>query len=457
MKKWITVLMLIMVTQATIAQDFKKVQTLVVLNNFEAAKAEYDKVVTKKPALSSTVEAYYWKAKIFGGYVKTPDLAAKNPDAYNQQLTAFNAYMEADTAFKLAEEFGKEPFFEVYLKNLKDGVAAFGEKNWNEASKQFEVAVKLSDIIYGKGWSNSKQTFDTTTLLYAGYSNQNANNVDQAIKYYGRLINAKLNTPEYVDMYRYILIKFIERKDQQNFDSYYAIAEASYPNEQWFEYRADYIDKNLTLEEKLSLYDQQVAKGAITEFESQMYGDIFMSSKNDENLAKEKMDLFIEKAADAYKRAYNMNPTNYAAAFNAGISYYNQYGSFEELYSENIKNLQALNAGKPAAPKDPKKKLAFEASFKAQQDSIKKLNVALDVEMKVKVDFAIEWIENAFRLLKDKEKLEKQEKNVAGRSVDFLANLYIYKRDKVRGKDQKLFDEYEAKFNVYDQLHDKYQ
>ena len=45
---------------------------------------------------------------------------------------------------------------------------------------------------------------------------------------------------------------------------------------------------------------------------------------------------------------------------------------------------------------------------------------------------------------------------MASRSVDFLATVYAYKRDKARGKDQKVFDEFDAKFNIYDQLHDKY-
>jgi hypothetical protein len=76
--------------------------------------------------------------------------------------------------------------------------------------------------------------------------------------------------------------------------------------------------------------------------------------------------------------------------------------------------------------------------------------------MKAKADQAIEWIENAFNIVKDKTTLSKQEKNVAARSVDFLATLYAAKRDKNR-TNQKLYDELDAKFTKYDMLHDKYQ
>ncbi|MFM7719555.1 MAG: hypothetical protein ACKO52_00210, partial [Sediminibacterium sp.] len=101
-------------------------------------------------------------------------------------------------------------------------------------------------------------------------------------------------------------------------------------------------------------------------------------------------------------------------------------------------------------------KLAFDAKFKAQQDSIKKLNVVLDAPMKAKVDQAIEWIENAFNIIDAKETLNRNEKNVGSRSVDFLATLYTAKRDKNRAN-QKLYDELDSKFKKYDELHDAFE
>jgi hypothetical protein len=184
-----------------------------------------------------------------------------------------------------------------------------------------------------------------------------------------------------------------------------------------------------------------------------MYGDMFMTVKQDDP----QFHNYISKAATAYTKAYELNPKNFAAAYNIGIATYNEYVALDDKYSDNIRALQQLNAGKAAStPKDPKKKAAFELSFKAQLDSVKKLNVALEPQIKEKVDGAINWITKAFEVVKDKEKLDKAERNVAGRSVDFLATLYAYKRDKARGKDQKAADEFDAKFNTYDKLHDKY-
>jgi hypothetical protein len=454
MKKWIGAMFLMTLMQTAFAQDFKKVETGLLLNNFEVAKTEYEKAVAKKPSIETTAEGYYLKSKIYAGLSKDP--AGKYPDAFDKLLKSLYDYIKADPEFTIAIKSGQEPFFEVYIKSFKDGVATFGEKKWKEAAANFDRGVVLSDIIFSKGWSTNKQPFDTTTLMYAGYANQNAGNDDLTIKYYTRMIDANMKTPELLDMYKFVLIKAAEKKDKALFDKYYTISEKNYPEEKWFEFRADYIDKNYTTEEKIANYDAQVAANNINETECQMYGDMFMASRNVDGLSDDKANFYLDKAADAYMRAYKLNTQNYAAAFNVGISYYNQYTVLDDQVGNNIRALQQLNANKPVAPKDPKKKLAFDAKFKAQQDSIKKLNLALDAPMKAKVDQAIEWIENAFNIVKDKPVLTKQERNVAGRSVDFLATLYASKRDKNRSN-QKLYDELDAKFTKYDLLHDKYQ
>lgn len=449
MKRILAVLVLIVAFQVTKAQDFKKVQTNMIIGQYDAAKTEYDKVIAKKPAAATTAEGYYWKAKIYSGYNKD---ATKNPDAYAQVKLAIEEYIKLDKGFAIAKENGQDPFFDVYLRSFKDGVAAFNTKNWKDAARNFETAVEYSDVIFTNGWSTSKQKFDTTSLVYAGYSNQNANNVDKTLTYYKRIADAHISSPEYIDVYRYVLVKLSDKKDKANFDAYLKIAEESYPKENWNEYATDFIDKNYTMEQKITLYDERVAAGKLTEVDYQMFGDMFMTSKSDDvNNGK-----YVAKAAEAYKKAFEMNPKNYAAAFNIGIASYNQFIALDEKNGDNIRALQNLNANKPVAPKDPKKKLAFDAAFKVQQDSIKKLNVALEPSIKEKVDASIIWITKAFEVIKDKEKLDKAEKNVAGRSVDFLATLYAYKRDKARGKDQKASDEFDAKFNTYDKLHDKY-
>ena len=151
------------------------------------------------------------------------------------------------------------------MKNFKEGVAAFNDKNWKKAASEFDDAVKYSDIIFTQGWASSKQKFDTTSLMYVGFANQNANNKENTMKYYKRLVAADIKTPELQDVYKYILLQYINDKDKANFDAFLKVTEAAYPEDNWFDFKSEYIDKNYTLEEKIKLYDEQVASNTITE------------------------------------------------------------------------------------------------------------------------------------------------------------------------------------------------
>jgi hypothetical protein len=454
MKKLLGFLTILFAMHTVQAQDFDKVKTNLLLGKTDDAKADYDKILTKKANLVGTAAAYYWKSKIYSAYHKDP---VKYPNAYNESKKALDEYIKAEPSLQLAKDNGQEPFFDVYIKCFKSGVDSFNVKAWKGAAEYFASVVKYSDIIFTQGWASSKQKFDTTAIIYAGYSNQNAGNLDETIFYYKKLVDNKVATPELLDVYRYLLIQLTERKDKVQFDTYLAMSAAAYPNESWVEYSTEYIDKNLSIDEKVEMFDKLVAVGSISELESQTFGDMFMAGKSAEGVSQENANKYIAKASEAYKKAYSMNNKNFAAAFNAGISYYNAFSVLDEKVSINLKALQTINSTKPEAPKDPKKKAAFDAFYKAKIDSVRKINTGLEAPIKENVDAAIEWIDKAFNVIKDKEKLERIEKNVALKSVDFLATLYGYKRDKARGKDQKAFDEFDAKFNIYDQLHDKYQ
>ena len=56
MKKFMGVLAVMMFVTTSFAQDFKKVQANILLSQFDNAKAEFDKVIAKKPSMAATPE-----------------------------------------------------------------------------------------------------------------------------------------------------------------------------------------------------------------------------------------------------------------------------------------------------------------------------------------------------------------------------------------------------------------
>jgi hypothetical protein len=313
--------------------------------------------------------------------------------------------------------------------------------------------------------------FDTTSLLYAGYSSQNASNrpkedsikakdyVTKTLKYYSRLAEAKVGGDGFIDIYKYLVITYMNDKKEDLFRKNIALAKQVYPKENWDDYEIEYIDRNFSLAEKEAFYDKGDAAGSFGEMQYLQFGEIFVNVKND-NKEKDKydsakLDAYEKKGVEAYKKAFAKNPSNAIASFNIGVIYYNNFGILDDKIAVNIKAVQNINATKPAE-KDPVKKKALDAKFKAQTDPLLKANQDLEKPINETLDQAFDWLEKTYVIEKGKIIRTPTDRSIGNKTVDFLANMYQYKRDRVRGKDAKAFDAYEAKYKVYDAEHDTF-
>lgn len=463
MKKIVVLSLLALTFQITKAQDFKKVESNAILNRFEDAKTELDKVMAD-PKAQAKPDGYLWKAKIYGAFNSDAKLLAKYPDAYKIADEAFSKYIELEPSLKLLKDKGASDVpIGLYSSAYKDGVRTFNNKVWDSASIYFKYSVKYSDILFSNKLLKNEAPFDTTSILYAGYSAQNAQKIDDAIKYYSRLIDANANEASFVELYKYVLLQYIKKNNKTDFDKYLALSRKAYPKEEWDDYEAEFVNKNFSLADKVAAYEKEVAAGTLTAAKYLQYADVFVNLPKEE---KDKMDSltligYQFKALNAYKKACELDPTDGIAHFNAGIIYYNLYGVYEDRTIENRKALKDAVAAH-VVEKDPKKKPAAEAKYKEQIDALKKLNTDLEKPMTEMADGCISYIEKSYTILKDRPNLatgkdltdkEKVEKSCLRKSVDFLANMYAIKRDKAAGKDPKAYDVYDAKYKLYDGLH----
>lgn len=463
MKKIVVLSLLALTFQITQAQDFKKVETSALLGRYEDAKTELDKIMADPKALTKP-ETYLWKAKIYGAFNNDAKLQAKYPGAFKIADEAFTKYAELEPSLKFLKDKGhSDAASNLYSSAYKDGVRTFNNKMWDSAANYFKYAVKYSDILFSNKLLKNEAPFDTTSILYAGYSSQNAQKVDDAIKYYSRLMDANATEASFVELYKYVLLQHIKKNNKAAFDKYLPLAKKAYPKEEWDDYEAEFINKNFSLTDKVATYEKEAAAGTLTASKYLQYADVFVNIPKEE---KEKMDSLTQvgfqlKALNAYKKACELDPKDGIAHFNAGIIYYNLYGVYEDRTIENRKTLKDAVAAH-VVEKDPKKKPAAEAKYKEQIDGIKKMNTDLEKPMTEMADGCISYIEKAYLILKDIPNLanakdltdkEKVEKSCLRKSVDFLANMYAIKRDKAAGKDPKAYDVYDAKYKLYDSLH----
>jgi hypothetical protein len=459
MKKVLLLAIFAVTMQLVHAQDLKKVQTVYILNKFDDAKTEIDKVMAD-PKLNTKPEALFWKARVYATLYKDTLLRAKYPNATKDAEDAIKNYMAADPTFAQVKEKGADAFFDLQSGLFLDGIRAFNKKNWELASSDFKSSIELSDVMFKNKWTDTKMTFDSTSVLYLAYAYQNGGKPAEAIKYYTRLADNKatgINGESIEDSYKFIVNYYSTQKDEANFKKYVGVARELFPKFPADEFEIDYLDNNYTLQQKADLFDKDDAAGTMSEQKYLTFGDIFVHAKDKEKLDSATGIKYTQKAGEAFKKAFAKNPQNAIAAFNVGIIYYNIYSAYDDKHAYNIRSMQAINSANAEKPaeKDPKKKAAADAALKAKLDPFKAANVELEKPMMDNLDVSLEWLEKSYTILKDKPQKTNTEKNITAKSVDFLANLYAYKRDRLKGKDQKAFEQYDAKYKMYDDLHGK--
>jgi hypothetical protein len=438
----------------------------------EDAKTEIDKMSNDPKALAKT-EYWYYRSRIYANLGKDPKTASKYPNAIKDADEAFQKIATMDPTYAVIKKEGNDGIFDMYSYGYNNGIRAFNEKKWDSATSYFAYAVTYSDILFQhKMTKDVNMAFDTTSLLYAGYSAQNASQgyektdaakakemSKKAQTYYARLTEAKVGTDGYVDVYKFMVITNMNDKNQEQFNKYVKLGKEVFPKENWEDYEIEYIDRNYTLTEKEAFYDKADIAGNLGEMSYLQFGEIFINVRHD-NKEKDKHDsarleAFDKKGVEAYKKAFGKNSQNAIASFNIGVIYYNNFGTIDDKLAANIKQVQTINASKPTE-KDPKKKAALDAKFKAQTDPILKANVDLEKPINENLDQAIEWLEKTYGIENAKATKTSTDKSILNKTVDFLANIYQYKRDRVRGKDNKAFDAFDAKFKQYDVLHGKF-
>ncbi len=457
MKK-VLLMSLIGITMVASAQKFDKVSTPAIMKQYELAKVELDKLMAD-PKAQAKADGWFWKTKIYAGFYSDAALKVKYPNSQVIADEAFIKYKSLDPSLKLLKDNnGQDALFNLYAPSFNNGIATFNAKNWDSAYYFFSFAVKYSDFIFQHKFStNQNQAFDTTSILYAGFSAQNSKNADNAVKCYDRLISSKIGGATYIDIYKFTLVNAINNKNESDFKKYLTYSRDMYPNEDWEDYELSYFRKNYTLAEKASMYDKEDASGTMSANRYLQFGDIFANIPKEEKemLDSAKRDEYLRKSADAFKKSNLKNPSDGIAAFNAGVIYYNIFSIQDDKVSQAKRALQDLNTNR-VVEKEPKKKAASDAKFKMQSDALKAQRIELEKPMLANADSSIVWLEKAFNLLKDKKERSGVDKNCLIKSIDYLSNIYIYKRDKYRGKDLKAFDENDTKFKTYDALHDKY-
>ena len=413
------------------SQDNGKLMLFTSQKKFEEAKKEVDKL-SNDPKTKDKPETIYWIMNVYSELYADSALNAKYPNSHKTAYDALNAYVLKDTSFKILKENGLRPIGLLYSGSFNDGKKFFSKQQWEDAFINFKQAEELSEFINKNGFGANKLALDTFTVLLAGYASQNANKPQDAIKYYSMLADKKIGGQDFMNCYTYLVDYYEKNKDNEKFSKYLNYGKELYPSQSsiWSQFEMSNLTENSSLEDILSKFKQDDAGGKLTEEQYIGYAETF-AGVNRTPQAKIDSAKQIEvkyAAAECYKKAFSLN-NNGIYAFNAGVLFYSIYGVLDERFF----NLRGATA-----------------DLKAKRDAVEKDQYLL-------ADQAIEWLEKAYTILKVKENRERSESSSLNKSIDFLANIYQWKRDKSKGKLPATdYDKYDTKFKLYDVEHDKY-
>jgi hypothetical protein len=431
MKKILLAAVLVAGSITAFAQKFDNVQKFYLLQQLENAKKELDKNLADAK-YQNLPETYLWKAKIYGEVASDDKLKATYPNALKESYAAFQKYRQLDPENKLLKADGNYRFISVlYSTAFNTGQKQFTTSQWDSAYNTFVIAEDMGDFVSKNGLTNNKQNIDTLTVVFAGYAAQNAKRVDDALKYYQKFAAEKIGGKDYMEVYRFMLSVYSERKDAANFAKYLALAKELYPNESalWSDFEMDYMVKNLSFNDLLDRYKADDQAGKLTASQYAEYGVMFAGGQREDiaKLDSAKQADIRKLAGEAFRKAYAKSNSG-IDAYNAAVMAYNEWSVLDDRY----------------------------AGYRGTSADLKAKREAVEKQQFVAVDQAIEWMEKAYNQLKAKENRDRNEKTSLNKSVDFLANLYAWKRDKARGKDPKAVDVYDAKYKQYDSEHNKY-
>ncbi|MEX6688049.1 hypothetical protein QTN47_11120 [Danxiaibacter flavus] len=413
------------------SQDYSKVALLNQTKKYEDAKKEVDALATNKKS-ADKAETFYWISTVYGSLYADNALSSKYPEALDVSYKAYAKYKELEPDLKIMKQYGASPVASLYAKSFDNGKTFFQGSKWDSAFKYFKVAEEMGDFINKNGFSANKSAIDTFTVLYTGYAAQNAGKMGDAVGYYEKLAALKIGGKDFMDMYRYMLDYYSNNKQTDKFTATLAQAKELYPDQAavWNQVEMGNMSSSSSLTQIMDKYKKESGEGKLTTADQYLgYADMLATTDKEQlkSLDSAQQIEIKQLAADAFSKAFEKD-ANGVYAYNAGVMYYSQFNTLDEKFYDY------KGEG---------------ADLKAKRDAILAQQVPL-------ADKSIEWLEKSYEILKAKTERSKTEATCLNRSVDNLANLYGWKRDRARGRDVKAYDQYDAKFTKFDAEHDKY-
>lgn len=447
MKKVILFSAIFLAAFSATAQKYNDIKNLLILNQFEKAKTDFDKAITNAK-FAGNAEAYILKTAIYAG-LASGDAVKNTPDGAKfaaEAAAAFKKYREMEPSMELV----KDPIYQngpvnLYSTFYSTGYDDYANNKWQAGYEKLKNAVEMSDILLGL--EVLKVPVDTNVLILAGITAEKSNNRDDAAKFYGRLADAKITGDGFESIYRYMVSYSIEKKDMPAFEKYKKLGAELFPDSEFFTY--DKVDFAVGLaegfENKKKALDEVLATDPTNYKANQIMGEIIydtLNSDKDGAVLPANAEELEKTMVSSFKKSAAAKPDSEIPYLYIGDHFINKASKVNDARSAHVADMKSrTKPGTMASKEDVAKRDLLDAQYgqeleKAKEPYEKAATMFAD---RVKADNGLE--------LRDKEQYKK--------AINYLSEIAMYKRIQSKGKpaDVTKYTAEEKKWNdLYDTI-----
>lgn len=310
------------------AQDnLKDVQEKISKGKYAEAKASLDKFMAD-PKNANNANAYYYKAQIQRYYFQTDSTGTLDYDASKEAFNAYKKTLEMDPKNLLMTMDQNMGLFQLLDLHYNRGVKQYNNKNYEAAYNNFQKALEVQDYVRSKNFTLQSYTppaLDTQLVNLTATSAYMAKNEDAAITNWEKLANARLNTPEFKEVYALIAQHYQKKNDNATAakyidigkglykdDDYWLSVEFNTPELQQASKKIDQLRGDISKApqaEKADLQKQVDAlQGSYNQAKIKRYEDLLQKYPNSGPLM---LEYIVEEYNDTY--TYQTKPADYTA------------------------------------------------------------------------------------------------------------------------------------------------
>ena len=229
----------------------------------DKAKEAIDKM-TADPANAKNADVWYAKAQIYNALATDDNFKTSVPDAYDQAFDAFKKAYDADPNNKRMMLDLYKTGFVAYEGVANRAAGAYQANNINAAFEGYKKTLDDGDYLKSKNLSYSGYSvpkLDTGMVFMAGYTAMKLEKVDEALKYFGQIADAKIGKEaDYVIPYQFLSYQYKARKDEANFKKYVDLGRQVYPKDPYFvTIKIDWARENNNYPELFNGYEELTA------------------------------------------------------------------------------------------------------------------------------------------------------------------------------------------------------